>query len=62
MAEKKVKHRKKELKKQYCFTLLPSMMDKVEKVADKDYASVSGTIEKIIREHFEAKTQKKKEE
>jgi len=49
--KKNNKKKKRELKKQYCFTLLPSTMDKVEKKADKNFASISATVESILREH-----------
>lgn len=54
--KKKKKEIKRETKKPYCFTLLPSTMDKVEKEASKhEGRSASLQVDIILRAHYDKK-------
>ena len=52
MKEKRTRAKVAERKKPYCFTILPSTMDRVEKLAAKEYRSASAQVDIILREHF----------
>ena len=44
-----------EMRQQYCFTLLPTVMDRVEKEASKNRISVSLQVNSILKERYENK-------
>lgn len=44
-----------ERKEQYCFTLTPSIMDKVEKDANKHFRSASLQVDLILKDFYDNK-------
>ena len=45
--------KKKEIRKIYTFTLLPTIKEGLERAAEKDHRSMSSLIEKIIADYLE---------